>query len=430
MKKSLSLFVGLLVAMGAVSAEAATNWGTRAGSSADLSGAPATRTREKVNYEKYQTRTLTKTYEAKDAGDLYYTKPANRSALYKQYEGANSSAARATKTTKRTTRSEQVVNKMRRKYYLAHPFFQPLGGMFGSITDFSYTMNSYDFTINQTLPVWNTGTGAYENVLNGLDGKWDMTRFAVKEDFSYGITDRIAVLGMLEYDMSDYKFEWDDDSPDDKMDDSGVNLFGLGAQWRFVDNTDWIATASAYFQHQKDVSNNFLIELKGGYKVSKSTIYGLARGWYLDLDGNSYGNGVEGKDANGNSALMYIPYQVGDSNVMYFEAGLGVFSVLNEDWTLNVEGLFGNYDWHNQASIKGAIGWQPNDWFALNLYVKTAFYDSANDKDLDLYWMEPSIQAQAADGTEFYLDHLTQIGTVKLDNYAETSIGVQAIFQF
>lgn len=430
MKKSLSLFVGLLVAMGAVSAEAETNWGTRAGSSADLSGAPATRTREKVNYEKYQTRTLTKTYEAKDAGDLYYTKPANRSALYKQYEGANSSAARATKTTKRTTRSEQVVNKMRRKYYLAHPFFQPLGGMFGSITDFSYTMNSYDFTINQTVPVWNTKTGAYENVLNGLGGKWDMTRFAVKEDFSYGITDRIAVLGMLEYDMSDYKFEWDDDSPDDKMDDSGVNLFGLGAQWRFVDNTDWIATASAYFQHQKDVSNNFLIELKGGYKVSKSTIYGLARGWYLDLDGNSYGNGVEGKDANGNSALMYIPYQVGDSNVMYLEAGLGVFSVLNEDWTLNVEGLFGNYDWHNQASIKGAIGWQPNDWFALNLYVKTAFYDSANDKDLDLYWMEPSIQAQAADGTEFYLDHLTQIGTVKLDNYAETSIGVQAIFQF
>lgn len=430
MKKSLSVFVGLLVALGAVSADAATNWGTRAGSSADLSGAPATRTRENVNYEKYQTRTLTKTYESKDAGDLYYTKPANRSALYKQYEGANSSSARATKTTQRTTRSEQVVNKMRRKYYLAHPFFQPLGGMFGSITDFSYTMNSYDFTINQTLPVFNTSNGAYELVLNGLGGKWDMTRFAVKEDFSYGITDRIAILGMLEYDASDYKFEWDDNSPDDKMDDSGVNLFGLGAQWRFVDNTDWIATASAYFQHQKDVSNNFLIELKGGYKVSKSTIYGLARGWYLDLDGNSYGNGVEGKDADGNSALMYIPYQVGDSNVMYLEAGLGVFSVLNEDWTLNVEGLFGNYDWHNQASIKGAIGWQPNDWFALNLYVKTAFYDSANDKKLDLYWMEPSIQAQTADGTEFYLDHLTRIGTVKLDNYAETSIGLQAIFQF
>ena len=40
MKKSLSVFVGLLVALGAVSADAATNWGTRAGSSADLSSAP------------------------------------------------------------------------------------------------------------------------------------------------------------------------------------------------------------------------------------------------------------------------------------------------------------------------------------------------------------------------------------------------------
>ncbi len=425
MKKISSLVVGALVAVGAVNANAETNWGTRAGSSADLSGAPATRTRENVNYEKYQTRTLTKTYEAKDAGDLYYAKPANRSDLYKNYQGANSSSARATKTTTRTTRSEKVVNKLKRKYYLAHPFFQPLGGKFGSVTDLSYTMNSYDFTINQTVPVLDVN-GDASTVWNGAGGKWDMTRFSVKEDFSYGITDRIAVLGMMEYDSSEYKFEWDDESPDDKMDDSGVNMFGLGAQWRFVDNTDWIATASAYFQHQKDVSNNFILDVKGGYKVASSTIYALARGWYLALDGNSYGNGVEGENALGGRSLMYIPYQVGDDYAMYFEGGLGVFSVLNEDWTLNVEAVFGNYDWHNQGTVKAAIGWQPNDWFALNLYAKTAFYDSADGKKLDLYWQEPN--AQLADGT--YMTDLTKLGTVKLDNYAETTIGVQAIFQF
>lgn len=425
MKKISSLVVGALVAVGAVNANAETNWGTRAGSSADLSGAPATRTRENVNYEKYQTRTLTKTYEAKDAGDLYYAKPANRSDLYKNYQGANSSSARATKTTTRTTRSEKVVNKLKRKYYLAHPFFQPLGGKFGSVTDLSYTMNSYDFTINQTVPVLDVN-GDASTVWNGAGGKWDMTRFSVKEDFSYGITDRIAVLGMMEYDSSEYKFEWDDESPDDKMDDSGVNMFGLGAQWRFVDNTDWIATASAYFQHQKDVSNNFILDVKGGYKVASSTIYALARGWYLSLDGNSYGNGVEGENALGGRSLMYIPYQVGDDYAMYFEGGLGVFSVLNEDWTLNVEAVFGNYDWHNQGTVKAAIGWQPNDWFALNLYAKTAFYDSADGKRLDLYWQEPN--AQLADGT--YMTDLTKLGTVKLDNYAETTIGVQAIFQF
>ncbi|MDO4423307.1 MAG: hypothetical protein Q4C08_00740 [Pseudomonadota bacterium] len=422
MKKTFLGIAGVLSVLTVLNANAATNSGARAASSANLSGAPATRSREKVNYQKYQTRTTTKTYESKDTGDLYYTKPANRSALYKQYEGANSSSARATKTTKRTTRSEKVVNKLTRKYFIAHPFYQPLGGVFGSVTDLGYTMGSYDFTINQTVPVYDISGGTAVPVypLNGLGGKWDMTRLSIKEDFSYGITDTIAVMGMAEFDMDDYKFEWEDNSPSDEMDDSGLNLFGIGGQWRFMDNEKWIGMASAYYQHQRDISNNFLLEAKVGYKIASSTVYGLARGWYLALDGNSYGNGVEGTDANGVPALMYIPYQVGDDKAMYFEGGMGVFSVLNKDWTLNLEGVFGHYDWHNSATIKGAIGWQPNDWFALNLYAKTVFYDSADGKELDLFWMEPSVG----------LDALTKIGTVDLDNYSETSIGLQVMFQF
>lgn len=422
MKKTFLGIAGVLSVLTVLNANAATNSGARAASSANLSGAPATRSREKVNYQKYQTRTTTKTYESKDTGDLYYTKPANRSALYKQYEGANSSSARATKTTKRTTRSEKVVNKLTRKYFIAHPFYQPLGGVFGSVTDLGYTMGSYDFTINQTVPVYDISGGTAVPVypLNGLGGKWDMTRLSIKEDFSYGITDTIAVMGMAEFDMDDYKFEWEDNSPSDEMDDSGLNLFGIGGQWRFMDNEKWIGMASAYYQHQQDISNNFLLEAKVGYKIASSTVYGLARGWYLALDGNSYGNGVEGTDANGVPALMYIPYQVGDDKAMYFEGGMGVFSVLNKDWTLNLEGVFGHYDWHNSATIKGAIGWQPNDWFALNLYAKTVFYDSADGKELDLFWMEPSVG----------LDALTKIGTVDLDKYSETSIGLQVMFQF
>ena len=410
--KKLSWFMGILVAISAANAD--TNWGMRAGTSANLSGAPATRDSQTVNYKKYQTRTTTRTYQAKDAGDLYYTKPANRSAMYKQYDAEKSSSAKSMKITKRETRSEKIVNRMKRKYYLAHPFFQPLKGKFGSITDFSYTTGGYDFTINQTLAVQE------QYPLNGLKSAWDMSRFAIKEDFSFGITDKIAVLAMAQFDSTEYKFDWKDGSPDDKMDDSGLNLFGIGAQWRFVDNDKWIAMASAYFQHQKDVSDNYLLELKAGYKVSSSTIYGVARGWYLDLEGNSYGNYVDGTDANGVYAMMYIPYQVGDTSATYLEGGLGVFSVLNEDWTLNVEALIANYDWHNQASIKGAIGWQPNDWFALNLYAKTTFWDSADDKTLDLYWMEPSAG----------MNTLTNIGTVDLDKYSETNIGVQAIFHF
>ncbi len=430
MKKLGSVFVGLLTALAVVNADAATNWGTRAGSSADLSGAPATRTRENVNYEKYQTRTLTKTYESKDAGDLYYSKPANRSALYKQYEGAGSASAKASKTTTRTTRSEKVVNKMKRKYFLAHPFYQPLKGMFGAHTDLSYNTNSYDFTINQTVPVFDSLGGTADLYWNGHGGKWNMSGFSIKEDFSYGITDRIALMAMLQYDSNEYKFEWDDESPDDKMDDSGLNLIGFGGQWRFVDNEKWIGTASAYFQHQKDIANNFVLELKGGYKVSSSTIYGLARGWYVDLDGNSYGNGISGTNPLGTESTMYLPYQVGDGSVVYLEAGLGVFSVLNEDWTLNVEAILGNYDWHNQGSIKGAIGWQPNDWFALNLYAKMAFFDSADGKELGFYWKEPGAYYEGEGGTAVEMSDYTKLGTVEVDNYAETKIGLQVMFQF
>ncbi len=404
MKKTFVGIVGVLSVLAVLDANAATNSGARAGSSVNLTSAPATRTREKVNYQKYKTRTTTKTYETKDAADLYYTKPANRSALYKQYEGASSSSARAVKTTKRSTRAEKVVNKLSRKYFIAHPFYQPLGGVFGSVTDLGYTMAGYDFTINTETPI---------------GGNWDMSRFTIKEDFSYGITDTVALMGMLQFDMDEYKFEWDDNSPADKMDDNGLNLFGIGGQWRFMDNEKWIGMASAYYQHQKDISNNFLLEAKVGYKVASSTVYGLVRGWYLALDGNSYGNGVEDKEA-GNYQLLYMPYQVGEDSAIYFEGGMGVFSVLNKDWTLNLETVLGHYDWHNSATIKGAIGWQPNDWFALNLYAKTVFYDSADGKKLDVYYMSPNLG----------YDQLTNIGKAELDNYAETSIGLQVMFQF
>ncbi len=410
MKKQLSL-LGMAVALaGVLPAGAATNWGTRAGSSADLSGMPATRTRENVDYAKYQTRTTTSTYEVRDGKNLYYTQPANRSALYKQYASGNS------EQTVRTTRAETVRTELKRKYYLAHPFFQPLGGKFGSITDFGYNMGSYNIAL----------TEANGFTLDDHNAKWDMKQFAIKEDFSYGITDRIAVLGMLQYEINKYKFDWSA-SPDDKMDDKALNMFGLGAQWRFVDNSDWIATASAYFQHQKDIANNYILDLKAGYKVSRSTIYGLARGWFVDFDGTAYGNGIKGITKEDHTEAIFIAYDDDAKNAFYIEGGLGVFSVLDEDWTLNVEGLFGHYDWHNQFSIKGAIGWQPNDWFALNLYAKTTLYDDADDKHLGFWWwgaedtsVTPSV----------YRQEWLKAGDAKISKYRETSIGLQAIFQF
>lgn len=402
MNKVLSCFAVLVAAFGIGTADAATNFGVRGASSADLTGAPATRTRENVNYKKYQTRTTTRTYKQSDGGDLYYSTPTKRSDLYKQYDAAKSSSAKATKTTVRTTRAEKIVNKLNRKYYLAHPFFQPLGGNFGSITDFSYNQNSFDFDLPSLY-------------FEEQGGKWKSETFSIKEDFSYGITDRVALVAMAKYDMADYKFDFDNTDADSKMDDSSLSVFGIGGQWRMIDNEKWIATAMAFYQHQKDFSNNVTLDLKAGYKVSRSTIYGLVRGWYLDLDENSYGAIVE----ESNGGAFYIAYDTDVKDMFYVEGGLGVFSVLNQDWTLNVEGIFGNYGWHNQASVKAALGWQPNDWFALNLYAKSSIYDSADGKNLKTYMYSPLENTG-----------LTQYGESKIDKPSEMSLGVQAIFHF
>lgn len=412
MKKCLTGVLGILTLVLGADAVADTNWGTRAGSSADLYGAPSTRTRETVNYKKYKT-TKTQTYQESDAGDLYYTKPQSRSTMYKEYRGAGSASATETKKTVRKTRSETVIAKMQRKYFLAHPFYQPLKGKFGMFTDISYAENSYDFTLNGL------------SLQHSENGKWESEHINVKEDFSFGITDRVALVAMVKYNNSDYAFKWQDSitNPDEKMNDDGFNLFGIGAQWRFVDNAQWIATASAYYQRQQDVSHNFLVDIKGGYKIEQTTLYGLGRAWLIRLDENSYGDGVETTGPNGEDILSYIPYQVGDKTAFYTELGAGVFSVLNKDWTLNVEAILGNYDWHTQGAIKGAIGWQPNDWFALNLYGKFTFYDNADDKNLD-FWVQ-----NTSDPSQVLLNP-TRVATADLDNYSEMNLGVQILFEF
>ncbi|MDR0741653.1 MAG: hypothetical protein LBF28_02675 [Rickettsiales bacterium] len=410
MKKQMSLFIWAVAMFGMAPVWAATNSGMYGASSADLTGAPGTREKTSVNYEKYETRSSTKTYAAKDGNDIYYTQPVKRSELYKEYAGKKSATDAA--ASRRTNRAETVRSELRRKYYLAHPFFQPLKGSFGSVTDLSYTAGSYNFVISQTVrdPTYSLFS------LNGFKANWNITQFSVKEDVSFGITDRLAVLGMIKFDSSKYKADWSDTAtPDDSLSNSGVNLYGLGLQWRFVDSSEWIATLSGYYQKQVDMSNIFALDLKGGYKVDSSTIYGLARGWLVNFDKNSYGDGFEVGE-NG----WFVAYDVGDKTAAYFEGGVGLFSILDEDWTLNLEAVFGNYDWHNQAYLTGGLGWQPGKSFALNLYGKVSLYDSANGKDLDLYWKEPSV------GWTDYAN----IGTAKIDNYSEWSVGLRAILYF
>lgn len=408
MKTNVSL-VGLFAAFLAMPAVAATSFGTRAGSSVDLSGAPAVRERTQINYEKYETRTSTKTFDAADAKNIYYTQPDKRDELYKQYSVSEP------ETNVRQTRAEVYRNELRRKYYLAHPFFQPTKGKFGSVTDLAYNTVSYDLSL-EPIPG--------KTQISDPSTTWNMNQFSIKEDLSFGITDTVTLLATARFDVSSYEFDWSlPQTPDDKMDDSDFSLLGLGVQWRFADTSKWIATASAYYQYQPDISNNLVLDLKAGYKIRSSTLYGLARGWYLNFDGNSYGNGVTGKTAEGEDATFFLAYNTDADNTFFIEGGFGVFSVLDEDWTLNVEAILGYYDWHNQASLKAAIGWQPNDWVALNLYGRVALWDSANNDEF-AFWQTDTGENSETKG------QFINMGVGTMDNYSEVSIGLQAIFMF
>lgn len=408
MKTNVSL-VGLFAAFLAMPAVAATNFGTRAGSSVDLSGVPAVRERTQINYEKYETRTSTKTFDAADAKNIYYTQPDKRDELYKQYSVSEP------ETNVRQTRAEVYRNELRRKYYLAHPFFQPTKGKFGSVTDLAYNTVSYDLSL-EPIPG--------KTQISDPSTTWNMNQFSIKEDLSFGITDTVTLLATARFDVSSYEFDWSlPQTPDDKMDDSDFSLLGLGVQWRFADTSKWIATASAYYQYQPDISNNLVLDLKAGYKIRSSTLYGLARGWYLNFDGNSYGNGVTGKTAEGEDATFFLAYNTDADNTFFIEGGFGVFSVLDEDWTLNVEAILGYYDWHNQASLKAAIGWQPNDWVALNLYGRVALWDSANNDEF-AFWQTDTGENSENKG------QFINMGVGTMDNYSEVSIGLQAIFMF
>ena len=321
---------------------------------------------------------------------------------------------------KRTTKTSQI-----RKYFLAHPFFQPLKGRFGSVTDLSYGKSDFKLDIlNGSVTQVDTVTDPLNPAVVGttpvtavnLSGKAETTQLLVKEDFSFGLSDTLAIIGMAQYDKTKVTFkDWSDGSASNSLSDSGLNLFGIGLQSRFVDNNEWIAMASGYYQHQKDTANIFLGELKVGYKIDRTTVYGLGRVWYANLTkGDMYGAYVKE-----NNDWLMLTYKTDVKDIIYAEGGLGIFSVLSKDFTLNGEVIYGYYDWHNQLNVKGAIGWQPGDSFALNLYASTSLYDSAKDQT------KKYLEYQT-NSTGYYLTE----GQYKIKDYNEWKVGAQVIFYF
>ena len=432
----MKLYTGILALVAALPAMAAGNYETNIVTSDGYYTASPAKTK---TYKKTTTTRKNGGYNNTIQNNFYYS---DRPAKASSYEVVpRQGKARTTySSASRYDDEDYVVSERRvktvnksystqeRKYFLAHPFFQPLKGRFGSVTDFSYAQNHFKFDIlNASILDIDPNSATYNTVIVpwgevDLNGKAESTAFVVKEDFSVGLSDTLAVIGMVQYDKTKITLkDWSDSSPSNSASDSGVNIFGIGLQHRFADNEDWIAMIAGYFQHQKDTANTFIGELKAGYKIDRNTVYGLLRAGYSDLiDGDTYGAFV--KDSSGD--YMMLSYKTDVKDVFYIEGGAGVFSVLNKYLTLNGELIYGHYDWHQQLSIKGALGIQPGDMFALNLYASTSLYDSAKGKT-NKYMM---YDVNPEGGFATSLAYTT--GDYKIKDYNEWKIGVQAILYF
>lgn len=336
--------------------------------------------------------------------------------------------------TQQKTTTKKSYSSQERKYFLAHPFFQPLKGRFSSSTDISYAENNLKFDILNTsiynLDLNSSYPNAFtEPIPNQISGRVQTAQFAVKEDLGFGISDKLAVVLTGVYDSTELKLkDWTgEQSGNVNSKSSGLNIYGVGLQYRFVDNADWIATFAGFYQYQKDTANTFIADLKAGYKINKTTVYGLGRLGYSKLtDGDIYGAFF--KEDTGDWLMM--SYKTNVSGVMYVEGGAGVFSVLNKYITVNGELIYGHYDWHNQLSIKGAIGIQPKDMFALNLYAAAVVYDSAKGKTKEYmnYDLNPDTVGLPVEFADSKLLYYT--GDYKINSYNEYKIGVQAILYF
>ncbi|MDR1207637.1 MAG: hypothetical protein LBK26_04470 [Rickettsiales bacterium] len=424
MKKQLSLFVWAAAAFGIgavlnpMPVSAATiirnnigyaETGYHGASVADMAGGPARPSTIGVHVNKIadiETGATDDGYGVRDGQNMYYASPGRRADIYRDFDGCDSNCDEPAPAPVQSKRAETAKQKSVRKYHLAHPFFQPTQGRIGSITDIGWSKNSYDFAFQNVVPA--------QIDFIGQTGNWNATELFIKEDLSFGITDTVAIIGSARYGQNTLEMNWDGPTiPNDKNTNSGFDQWGIGLQWRFYEDADWISSISGYYQWN-ETANAFLADAKLGYKIANSTIYGLVRAWSVGWKDNSYGNGV----TNDAGQVTFFAFKRDIDRSLYLEGGAGLFSALNDDWSVNVELTFGDYDWHSQAGINAGLFYQPLQSFAIGLYGRMSAWDSANGGDKTEAWgWSKTISAE-------------YIGQIKMDSYSDTLVGVKAFLYF
>jgi hypothetical protein len=371
-----------------------------ASSVADLSSGPA----KKEDYQMVNVQNNIDTRRVKSDANLYYVAKDKRSdVISRNYNGCIGDECY---NTARSIRADEKRTKDERKYNLNNPFYQPKQGDFASVTDLSYRDNSLEFSV---LP----GTGGWQNHA----GKYSATSTVAAEHLSYGISDDFAVIGGLEFAKSNLDINWDTISAPfnhDKGSDSKLDMWGFGAQWRFVNNDKWIGTLMGTYEKMVDVANVFTGDVKAGYKVNNMTVYGFGRLYMLDWEGEGYGFGL----TNQYDQIEYFTLEPTASSSVYYDLGMGVFTAINKDWSTDLTLGYSDAEWHTQVWGRASVSYQPWKNAAFTLYGKIALMDSADD------FNESTIIFVNNDGS------VSMEGVAAFDNYSDTTVGLQLTLAF
>lgn len=313
----------------------------------------------------------------KQGKPMYYVGPDRRGNMYDDLEDCGEDCQHM---------ASKHVSRPYGELPMANPFFQPEKGKFGAVTEAGYARNSFNFVVPVIAPLPPAATGIW---LDGESGKWNADQLFVKQDVSYGINDRVALLANVKYGSTKYEVNWD--APDldaDTESSAGIDQAGAGIVWRFYESADVIANIDVQYMWTK-TNNALSLGAMVGHKVwDHSTVYGFGRAWGINWDDESYGVYVE--DA---LAGYYIVFDRDISSiVLNLEAGLGVFTAFDDMWSAGAELVFGDYDWHSQAGLSLNLNYQPSKNFAVGIYGRMSVWDSADsNENIEMWWLDAGI---------------------------------------
>jgi hypothetical protein len=373
-----------------------------ASSTIDLSSGPV----KKEKYEVLHESAAEPGRRVKSDPNLYYIARSKRAGeLYKNFNGCDGDGCAKTS---RSFRAELKKTADERKYNLNNPFYQPLADGFASVTDLSYGGNSLDFVMLQDGAAWQNHIGKYSG-----------ETVSATEHLSFGITDDVTVIGSARLSKSYLNIHWDtmaapfnNDRGETK---AKLDLWGVGAIWRFMDNSDWIANIMGAYESLVDVASAFVGEAKVGYKNDDTMVYGFGRATYLDWKNNSgYGFGLTNQ--YGQSEFFYEKENVSSST--YYDLGVGIFAAMNPDWSADAQLLYSYAEWHSQIAGRASVSYQPWKNAAISLYGRIALWDSADGFDKSAVWFKNNVGGW------------TRNGTAKFDNYSDWTVGAQLTLAF